>query len=590
MKKFLTAIAAAIMVMSMAGQAQANYITIENNGKVPVRDVLEQAGGVVEWNSSSNTAYLWHNGIQVVVVLNSIEAEKNGETVMLQNAAALEQGSLVLAAPDFEALFDVTLRKVEGQLVINASSYNQTGGWKRSSPEEQGMNSDVLAQMLEKVKEENIPLDSLLILKNGYLVSETYFYPYQAQTLHAVNSCTKSVLSALCGIAIEQGYLSGVDQRVADFYPELFQAEEDGRREQLTVEHLLTLTAGLNTMNDIDYQAFLQAQDRPLFVLSQPFAETPGEAFRYDNWATHVLAGVLNRATGMDLEDYAQQVLFGPLGITHYQWTTDNNGLHTGGYGLSFLPEDMLKIGYLYLREGKWNGQQIIPKEWVRESVMTKVDAGGGKGYGYLWWTGLAEGVYYAHGYGGQYILVMPQEELVVAMTSHFSDNDRAEAVFQQLMTQFVFPAIQETKGDSESLKQLQQQIAIGESHPVAAYPPTAQAISGTVYTIQEKSGLKQIQLWFARGVCTVSLNDELIPVGMDGRYRFSQKNPNVGWMGQWTDYQEFQLIRRDLTNLEQQTFSLQFAEKKVQIVVRQQDGQIITVLTGEKKGVSRVN
>jgi CubicO group peptidase (beta-lactamase class C family) len=322
-------------------------------------------------------------------------------------------------------------------------AYWPTDGWRTSSPEEQGMDSQRLTQMLTTIQQRHLNLHSLLIVRNGYLVSETYFGVYQQDTRHELYSCTKSFVSTLIGIAIDQGHIDRIDHRIVDFFPEHTFANLDREKETITLEDLLTMRSGLDWQEeDPVYSAMYQSPDWVQFVLDKPMAQPPGSQFNYCSGCSHILSAILQQTTGMNPRDFAKQYLFQPLGISNVRWDTDAAGIPIGGWGLQITPRDMAKLGYLYLQDGQWDGQQIISARWVENATRKHTETDGDLGYGYQWWTYPSLGAYTALGRYGQMIFVIPEADLVIVTTAEIEDHDE---VFQ-LIEQYIFPAAQQSQ------------------------------------------------------------------------------------------------------------------------------------------------
>lgn len=317
-------------------------------------------------------------------------------------------------------------------------AYWPTEAWRTSTPEEQGMDSQTLTQMLRKVQEQHLEFHSLLIVRNGHLVSETYFGGYQQDTRHELYSCTKSFVSTLIGISIDKGYIDRMDHRVLDFFPERTFANLNGQKESMTLEDLLTMRSGLDWQEgDPVYGAMYRSPDWVQFVLDEPMAQPPGSQFNYCSGCSHMLSAVLQQTTGMNPRDFAEQYLFKPLGISNVRWDSDAAGIPIGGWGLQMTPRDMAKLGYLYLEGGKWGGQQIVSAQWVESSTRKHTDTDGALGYGYQWWTHPSLAGYTALGRYGQTIFVIPEAELVIVTTAQLEDHDE---IFQ-LIEQYILPA-----------------------------------------------------------------------------------------------------------------------------------------------------
>ncbi|MBN2006849.1 MAG: serine hydrolase [Anaerolineae bacterium] len=319
-------------------------------------------------------------------------------------------------------------------------AYWPTEGWRTSTPEAQGMDSQKLAQMLAAVEEQKLALHSLLIVRNGYLVSETYFGSYQQDTLHIQYSCTKSFVATLIGIAMDKGYIDRTDRNVLDFFPESTFENPDDRKKAMTLDDLLTMRSGLDwEEGDPAYRAMYQSSNWVKFVLDLPMASQPGSEFNYCSGCSHVLSAILQQTTGMSSRDFAEKTLFEPLGISKVRWEADAKGISIGGWGLQITPRDMAKLGYLYLHNGQWDGQQIVSAEWVRNATQQHTGTGGDVlGYGYQWWTYPSLAAYTALGRDGQTIFVIPDADLIVVTTAAIGGHDE---IFQ-LIEQYVVPAV----------------------------------------------------------------------------------------------------------------------------------------------------
>jgi CubicO group peptidase (beta-lactamase class C family) len=292
--------------------------------------------------------------------------------------------------------------------------YWPTAEWQESTPEEQGMDAGHFESLREHIKE-NLPhMRSVLVIRHGYIVFEES-YQGVPNDYQNVASVAKSVVSALIGIALQEGSIKSLDQKVVDFYPEYVTSDTDPQIKDITLEHLLTMTSGLVGETDFGEDWFKS-------TLEQPVSSNPGRVFHYNDAAVHLLSGILTRTTHMTAKEFGNKFLFQPLGIPLPTWVTDPQGNNVGGDGLWLKPRDMAKLGYLYLNQGFWDGQQLVPAEWVRVSTQkhTRADILNDD-YGYLWWVTTVEGhaAYYAAGFGGQFIYVVPDFDLVVVMTGN---------------------------------------------------------------------------------------------------------------------------------------------------------------------------
>lgn len=298
------------------------------------------------------------------------------------------------------------------------------------------MDSEMLLQAIDYIDRENLAVHSLLVVRNGRLVMEAYFHSYNHRARHDTYSCTKSVTSALIGIALREGYIESLDQRALDFLPDVDLPADDPRY-AITIEDLLTMRCGFDwPESSTPYSSgqnilmqMLWSPDWVEFILDQPMATTPGSVFNYNSGCSHLLAVILQEATGMPPLSFARQYLFEPLGITAVSWMRDGTGTNFGGGGLWLRPRDMAKFGQLYLQGGVWDGQQILPVDWVEASIS-------GPSYGYQWWR-LAGDAYAALGYRGQRIVVYPDLDMVVVVTA-----DQDSSTSQHLIDTFIVPAV----------------------------------------------------------------------------------------------------------------------------------------------------
>lgn len=284
------------------------------------------------------------------------------------------------------------------------------------------MNSytSIFKELEIEIKKERI--SACMIYKEGK-ISFQYFKNTKSETkLFKDNSVTKSILSILIGIAIDKGFIESVQTPIINYFPSIDQSKRD-----ITIEHLLTMTTGyewpewgewngrpfpmINSMNWVDY------------ILGRKMIANPGEKMNYDSGASQLLSAILQKVTKRKLSVFAEDMLFKPLGISEYIWHEDSKGINIGGFGLSLLTKDMLKIGILMLQKGIWQGKQVVSSEWVEQATSAKSHTYDHIGsYGYHWWVLLNEEpkkndphIFFAMGYGGQYLIISPEENLVVA-------------------------------------------------------------------------------------------------------------------------------------------------------------------------------
>jgi CubicO group peptidase (beta-lactamase class C family) len=309
-------------------------------------------------------------------------------------------------------------------------AYWPTDEWRTEAPEDQDMDPARLQQMVDLIDEQGWAYDSVLVVRRGAIVLEEYRNGYDRDTRHHLQSATKSFSSMLIGIAIHEGFLDGVEQKMVDLFPDHTVANLDDRKQRITLEHLLTMSDGMD-WHEIDYPytdarntlgQMWVSRDAVQHVLDRPMARDPGESWAYNSGTSILLGGILEQATGQDLLVFAREHLFGPLGIEEAVWSkTTGDHYHTDG-GLYLTPRDMARFGYLMLHGGTWDGQEIVSPEWVSRSTETHYQTGSGKGYGYQWWT-LDRGIFAAHGHYEQMIYVVPEADMVVVFTGEIPDD-----------------------------------------------------------------------------------------------------------------------------------------------------------------------
>jgi len=309
-----------------------------------------------------------------------------------------------------------------------------TEEWRTSTPEAQGMDSALLRQMMDEIKTGNHSIDSVLVVRNGYIVWEEYpNYIYDRDTTHILYSATKSFTSALTGIAIDKGYIKSVDQEIMDFFKDTTVANLDERKQRITIKDLLTMTAGFQ-WDEISYgysdsrnsvSQAVSSGNYVQYVLDCPMAHEPGEYFTYNTGNTQVLSAIITKATNLNTAIFAEKYLFSPLGIKNVQWLNDAQGIASGGSYLYMTTRDMAKFGYLYLNNGIWDGDQIIPKDWVTKSTTNVIS-----NYGYLWWVNSVFEYYYAAGLYGQRIYVAPESNVVCVITTSSEESSFVDQAF----------------------------------------------------------------------------------------------------------------------------------------------------------------
>ena len=365
--------------------------------------------------------------------------------------------------------------------------------WRTSTPEEQGLDSSSILSMLQEIQKKDLNIHSVLVVRHGYLVTEVYFPPYTREIKHPLHSITKSVTSAMTGMAIKDNWIKSVQQDVLDYFPEIAKETKDQYLKDVSIEHLLTMSAGFNTTTLPDFTNKDASFDAAKYILTNSnVLYKPGETFFYDSGLPHVMSAIIQKTSGLTLEEYAQHNLFSPLGITDFSWQSDPQGITNGNNGLTLHPQDMAKLGYLYLHNGQWQGKQIVPAKWVQASTTKhmetkdKMNAAEDDGYGYYWWIN-SFGGYSAHGFGGQYIFILPKLDMVVVFTGGLSDPNFPTP--HQLVKTYLLPAAQSAQPlatNPQMDNQLTTEITNIQNteKPAMPLPEIAKKISGKTYRL----------------------------------------------------------------------------------------------------------
>jgi CubicO group peptidase (beta-lactamase class C family) len=315
-------------------------------------------------------------------------------------------------------------------------------GWATATPSSQGMNGDLLDEAGD-VAADFYSMRGLVVVRHGYIVYERYFRGYDVNDRPVVRGVVGAITSAAYGIALARGDLDSLDLPLADALPQ-YVAPDDSVRRRITVRHLLTMTSGLDSeqadeaVEDTSWaRAWAQA----------PIVTEPGTTFRYDGALPHLLSAILTARTQTSLAEYMRVRLFQPLGITGTTWDNAPEGLTSGYSGLGIRAREMAKIGQLYLQGGMWNGQQVLPVEWTEQAGMNHAPGGtAAAGYGYLWWISDETGssAFFGAGYGGQYLYVIPDLDLVVAITGDPDVTPDVPIFHRNLIPDYIAPAVRQ--------------------------------------------------------------------------------------------------------------------------------------------------
>jgi CubicO group peptidase (beta-lactamase class C family) len=465
--------------------------------------------------------------------------------------------------------------------------YSPEEGFKSSTPEAQGMDSAKLAEMFEEIDQKDLNIHHVMIIRNGYIVAQCDFYPYPHDQLHLLNSVTKSVTSAAIGIAVNEGVITSMENPVLSYFPDQNFENPSDFKSRMTIKNLLTMTAGFDWSEDGNYGApydswtQMKLSDNAVnYILNKPVTTEPGKTFYYNTGASYLLSALITQKTGKSASEYVLEKIFRPIGIDDYYWSIDNQGISSGGGSLLLRTEDLAKFGYLYLNNGKWGDQQLIPEAYIKESTALSIETPNGlagrDGYGYHWWMN-SSGGYSGRGFRGQFLFVVPEENIVAVFFNGLENKDFF--VPEAFLSKYILGSIQSDGAiadDPEGYIRLQELIASNEKAPEAAalqpLPEIAKEISGSVFSVENgqtvcmdfSEGQAEAMLhWFVDGV------QYDVPVGLDQVGRISDCRdfiaPDlitpVAFTGAWEGEDTFEIYMQPLHGDASYTLILKYKE-----------------------------
>jgi CubicO group peptidase (beta-lactamase class C family) len=291
--------------------------------------------------------------------------------------------------------------------------------WPTAAPADLGIDP-ALPELLTSAALAAPSVTGVVVTRRGAIAAEYWAEGWGPDRALDIRSCTKSVVGALVGRARRDGLLPDLSVTIGDLIPDRIPAGADPAVAGITIWSLLTMTSGLQWDWQTDYERIEAAEDPVAYVLGQPIVAPQGTFYAYNSGGSHIIGLMVAAAAGMPLEEYAREALFEPLGIVPATWRRYPQGEVIGGYGLQVTPREMARLGYLYLRGGEWSGERLLTAAYVEQSTIVQAsgDPTGGAAYGYQWWVTGATGynAFFALGYGGQYIYVVPALDLVVTV------------------------------------------------------------------------------------------------------------------------------------------------------------------------------
>jgi CubicO group peptidase (beta-lactamase class C family) len=329
------------------------------------------------------------------------------------------------------------------------------GNWPISSPEAQGMESQLLSQAFTQGEDRGY-VDCILVIRNGYIVAEKYYNGYDKEQAHNVKSVSKSFLSALTGIALRDGHISSMSLKMLDFFPEYVNSSIDKRKHKITIRHLLMMRAGIDDERN-NYGRIYNSSNWIKTTIEFPLTYEPGSTFSYNTFQTHLLSAIITKTSEMSTLEFAREYLLQQMNIDVDHWEQGPQGYYFGGNSMFFKPRDMAMLGHLYMNNGRLNGLQIVPQQWVEESLTNYTQHTGNNwgdlknvNYGYLWWLGEIKNhsVFLAVGYGGQFVINCPDLNMIVVTTADnqvaWTTSDQQIGSILNIVADYIVRAVRE--------------------------------------------------------------------------------------------------------------------------------------------------
>ncbi len=395
----------------------------------------------------------------------------------------------------------------------------------RSVPEKEGVSSKGIIDFLDAAAKSKHEFHSFMFLRHGKVIAEGWWNPYKPELRHTLYSTSKSFTATAVGFAVSEKKLS-VDDKVISFFPDELPDTVSPFLSEMKVKDLLSMSAGMDP--DPTFKTVINDSNWVKAFLAVPVVHKPGTKFLYNTLATYMLSAIVQKVTGEKVIDYLKPRLFEPLAIEGMDWEVDPQGINCGGWGLRLKTEDMAKFGQLFLQKGKWNGKQVLPAEWVEQATTKKIDQNPDahqaakdtsdwlQGYCYQMWR-CRHNCYRADGAYGQYIIVMPDQDAVIAITAETIDmQSEINLVWDYLLPALKTGKLEENTARVSYLKQRLSDLAL--PLPVAGNGPLFESqISGKTFTFEPNDKhLKTASFHFMENMCHFSMMIDTI------RYDFS--------------------------------------------------------------------
>lgn len=491
-------------------------------------------------------------------------------------------------------VFRWTLTAMLLGIVAHASGSAAAGDWPRGTPPSQGVDPQGLLAMLDFIEREKPSLHSLMLVRHGHVVLDVAFYPFSKGDRHDIASCTKTVTATLVGIAMGQGKIKGVDAPMVELLSKRSFGNVDERKRSIRLEDLLTMRSGLYCLDDgwSQFQMF-HSPHWVQFGMDLPATKQPGKEFQYFSVNSHLLSAIVRDATQQPPDEFAERVLFQPIGIENAGWPRDPQGLAHGWGDLRLTAEQMCRLGWLFLKRGEWEGKRVVPKEWIQSMTVRRVTPGGrhrALGYGYQIWIG-DEGPIF-RGRGGQRVYVLPRHDAVFVTQSGASRAQ--EPLLDRLLSEYIIPSLKkDAVTESSIVVELNAKIERARepinSRAPAPLPAIALAVSKKRFEMSNNPYFSALTLDFqpTGGVkegseATITMSfppiHRMSPItyrlGLDGQPRFSpgRHGEPAALHGEWKG-NVFHLDFDELGNINHWAIAMTFNDGVVDVTMSEKTG-----------------
>lgn len=389
-------------------------------------------------------------------------------------------------------------------------------GLTRASPADAGVDARAVLNYIDTLFANDLDLHGFMLYRHGHVVAEGWSWPYASERPHTMHSLTKSVTVCAVGLAISEGRFS-LDDRVVEFFPQEAPDDADDKLTAMTVRDLLTMQSGhAESVSGSVFRPIRTSWVDEFFKI--PVVHQPGSHFLYSSAVSFMLSAIVTRTTGLAARDYLEPRLFRPLGISGIRWGSSPNGISSGGNGLTWRTADSLKLGILHLEQGRWSGRQILPADWVREATRAQVPAGN---YGYQWWVNDDATAYFAVGAFGQYTVVFPEHDAVLALTAGVQ---RSASLREHAWDYFPDAFVDASRSESDvSYRELESRLENLRLLPEARQTSSrmAEKVAGRIFVIEEnEDSVASVRLDFDRADVRFRVADHrgehVVHVGLD--------------------------------------------------------------------------